>query len=257
MTEGDRPITEEELHAYIDGWIGSERRSAVERYLQEQPEAAQRIVAYGAQRETLRAALAAPAAAPIPPSLDLTRLVEERLARRRVPWRLAASVVLALGVGGAGGWYLGSRSPTGLDVLAREAGASYAVFVADTQRPVELWADQRGDLTRWVSSRLNRSVAPPDLSASGYRFLGGRLVATERGPAALFIYEDGRGMRLAVFMRPMAHASTTAIEQVEAGPVDGCAWVEHGIGYTVVADEPYARLLDLSQQVRRQAQTHG
>ena len=87
--------------------------------------------------------------------------------------------------------------------------------------------------------------------------LGGRLVATERGPAALFVYENGRGLRLAVFMRPVTHADTAAIEPVEAGPVDGCAWVERGIGYTVVADEPYARLLDLSQQVRRQARTQG
>lgn len=259
MKEGDRPPTEEELHAYVDGWIGSERRPAVERYLREQPEAAKRVAAYGAQREALRAAFAAPAAAPVPPSLDLARLVEERLTRRRAPWRLAASVVLALGLGGAGGWYLGSRPPAGIALLAREAGASYAVFAADKQRPVEISAEQRGDLARWVSDRLDRAVAPPDLSAAGYRFLGGRLIATERGPAALFIYEDHRRGRLAVFVRPMAHGSATAIEQVEAGPldVDGCAWIEGGVGYSVVGDEPYARLLELSRQVRQQARARG
>jgi anti-sigma factor RsiW len=92
---------------------------------------------------------------------------------------------------------------------------------------------------------------------AGYRFLGGRLVATDRGPAALFMYEDERGGRLAVFMRPMARANATAIEPVEAGPVDGCAWIERGIGYTVVAAEPYERLLDLSRQVRQQVQAQG
>lgn len=257
MTEGGRPITEEELHAYVDGRLDAERRAAVDRYLREHPEAAQRVAAYSAQREELRAAFAARGVTPIPPSLDLARLLEERLTRRRAPWRMAASVALALGLGGAGGWYLGSRPPTGIDVLAQEAGASYAVFAVDKRRPVELWAEQRDDLTRWVSNRLNRPVAPPDLSSVGYRFLGGRLIATSRGPAALFMYEDSRGTRLGVFMRPMARGNTTAIEQVEAGAVDGCAWIERGVGYTVIAAEPYERLKELSRYVRQQVQAQG
>ena len=257
MTEGGRPITENELHAYVDGQLDPERRASVDRYLREQPEVARRVAAYGTQREELRAAFAARAAAPIPPSLDLARLIEERLTRRRAPWRLAASVALALGLGGAGGWYLGSRPPTGLDALAQEAGASYAVFAADERRPMGLWAEQRNDLTRWVSNRLNRPVSPPDLSMAGYRFLGGRLIATERGPAALFMYENESGARLVVFVRPMARGNATAIEPVEAGPVDGCAWIERGVGYTVVAAEPYDRLLELSRQVRQQAQAPG
>ena len=70
----------------------------------------------------------------------------------------------------------------------QEAAASYAVYASDKRRPVELWAVQRDDLVRWLSNRLNRPIAPPDLSVAGYQLLGGRLVATGHGPAALFIY---------------------------------------------------------------------
>jgi len=251
VTEPGHPITEDDVHGYVDGRLDGERRSAVERYLQGRPEVAARVAAYRAQREGLRAAYAARASEPIPPSLNLARLVEERLVRRR-PWRAAAAVALALGIGAAGGWFLGARSPTGLDALAQEAGANYAVFVPDRVHPVELWAAQRHDLSRWLSNRLHHPVSPPDLSAVGYRFLGGRLVATPRGAAAMFMYEDDHGARLVLFMRPMSTRRTTPIQAVDAGDLDGCAWIEQGMGYTVVAGRSYRRLLELSRHVRQQ-----
>jgi anti-sigma factor RsiW len=193
----------------------------------------------------------------VPPSLNLSRLIQARLTRRRMPWRLAASVLLALSLGGAGGWLLGQRPPSGVAALAQESAASYAVYVADHGRPVELAADQRGDLVRWLTQRLNRPVAPPDLSGAGYRFLGGRLVATARGAAALFVYENDGGARLAVFIRPMGSESSTPIRAADIGDNDGCIWIDNGVGYTVTAAEPYQRLLELSRHVRQQAQTRS
>ncbi len=190
MTEPGRPVAEEDLHAYVDGALDDERRAIVDRYLQVHPEAAERVAAYIAQRQKLRAAFAALGSEPIPPRLNLARLVEARLMRRYKPWRSVAAVALALGLGGAAGWWAGSRPPTGIDALAREAGASYAVYAADKHRPVEIEAGQREDLTRWVSNRLNRPVAAPGLSALGYAFLGGRLVAGPHGAAALFVYRE-------------------------------------------------------------------
>jgi anti-sigma factor RsiW len=45
MTESGCPITEEDLHAYIDGFLGAERRTAVERYLREHRDVAERVAA--------------------------------------------------------------------------------------------------------------------------------------------------------------------------------------------------------------------
>ena len=72
------------------------------------PVAAERVAAYSVQRDRLRAAFAARASEPSPPTLNLSRLIEERLARRRAPWRIAAAVALALGAGSAGGWLVRS-----------------------------------------------------------------------------------------------------------------------------------------------------
>jgi anti-sigma factor RsiW len=252
MTDPAPQITKDDLHAHVDGLLGPARRAAVERYLLMHPEVASHVEEYRAQRDGLRAALAEDMK-PVPPSLDLMLLVEERLLRRRTPRWAAVVVMLALGIGGAGGWWLGPRPAAGLDAVIQETAASYAIYAVDAHRPVELGAPQRDELTHWLSGHLDRPVTAPDLSAVGYRFLGGRLVATEHGAAALFIYEDGRGERLAVFVRPLASAHATPIETVDVGNMDGCAWVDRGLAYTLVANESYKRLLSLSEHVRQQA----
>ena len=256
MNEPERPIAEEDLHAYVDDQLDPSARAAVARYLERNPVAAERAAAYAAQIERLRAAFAPRAAEPIPPALNLSRLVEERLAERRAPWRAAAGVVLAVGVGAAGGWMLGAatapRQLSGIAALEHEAVANHLVYAADRRHPIELGAAERDDLAQWVSSRLKHPVTPPDLSVLRYRFIGGRLVATAHGAAALFMYDNDRGTRLSIFVRPMRNDETTPILVLDIGDVDGCAWVEHGIGYTLIADEPYKELERLSEYVRIQ-----
>jgi anti-sigma factor RsiW len=259
MTGAEELINEDELHAFVDGLLDPERRVAVERYLHEHHDLAQRIAVYRNQREKLRAAFAPRAAEPIPPSLSLARLVAERSARRRAAWRIAAAVVLAFWFGGAGGWFLHAGlagwSGAGMEALAREAAASHLVYSIDPRRPVELGASQRDDLERWISHRLNRPVAPPDLTAVGYRFMGGRLVATERGPAGLFMYDDEKDRRLTIFVRPMAAGQSSPITQIDIGDVDGCAWITNGVGYALITAESYDELVRLSEYARRKIET--
>src|ERR1700760_4483986 len=151
MSGARRPIAEEDLHAFVDGQLDDERRAAVDHYLQTHPETSERVAAYAAQRQELRAALSARARDPIPPNLNLGRLLEERLRRRRRPWLAAAGIVLALSLGAGAGWFAGRRPATGIDAIAREAAASYTVYAADKRRPVEVWATQKDDLTRWLT----------------------------------------------------------------------------------------------------------
>lgn len=47
-------ITEHDLHAYIDGQLSSERRAAVEQYLQDHPEHRQTVLAYRHQTDLLK-----------------------------------------------------------------------------------------------------------------------------------------------------------------------------------------------------------
>jgi len=253
MSGPGSPVSEEDLHAYVDGRLDAERRDAVDRYLRNHPELAASITTDISRRNALREALRAYATSPTPPQLNLTRLVEERLRRRQAPWRVAAATLLAFAVGAGGGLWLANRPPSGIGALTREAAISYIVYAVDEHRPVEIRADQRNVMTRWLSNRLNRQVAPPDLSAAGYELLGGRLVASPHGAAALFVYENTHHKRLIIYVRPMAEpGETTAIKAVDVDDLDGCTWIDQGIGYSLIANESYAHLQELSQGVRQQ-----
>lgn len=255
MSDPGQAISEEELHALVDDHLNHEQQPRVPRYVQDHPDVARRVAAYRAQREALRAALAPVAAEPIPPRLDLQVLIQQRLAQRRIPWRAAACVLLAFVLGGAGEWLLrfGAPQPTlSISLLSEQAVANHMVYTADKRRPTELGADQRDDLARWVSNRLNHKVTPPDLAADGYSYIGGRLAATPDGPAGMFMYDDKQGVRLTVFVLPLNGAEASPMQHVESAQVDGVAWIDKGIGYTVVGKLPQAELQRLAEQVRQQ-----
>ncbi|MBN8899927.1 MAG: hypothetical protein J0H57_02755, partial [Rhodospirillales bacterium] len=115
----------------------------------------------------------------------------------------------------------------------------------------ELGADQRDDLARWVSNRMNHPVAPPDLAAEGFQFMGGRLAATAHGPAGMFMYQDASGMRMTIFVQPTGDPRSSAPVTISGRSLDSCVWTEHGLNTAVVAPMPADKLRHLADRVRR------
>ena len=66
---------------------------------------------------------------------------------------------------------------------------------------MEVDAGQEAHLMQWLSKRLGRQLVTPDLSGAGFRLMGGRLLPAEDGPAAQFMYENGTGERLTLYLR--------------------------------------------------------
>jgi anti-sigma factor RsiW len=254
MSDPSPSVTEGDLHAFVDWQLDADRRSVVEQHLRATPADAAMVAAYSAQREALRAALADMDQEPIPARLN-PYAIQQSIASGRQMWRAAAAVVLAFGLGGGGGWALHDRmappAASTITLLTEEAFANHAVFTADRRRPTELGAEQREDLAKWVSNRINRPVAPPDLSVAGYKYLGGRLAATPHGPAGMFMYQNEQGVRLTVFVRPVATQGSLPFETIAAGSLEGCAWAEKGMGYTVVAPLPAADVQRVAAGVRQ------
>lgn len=252
----NRPITEDDLHAYVDDVLEPERRAEVGSYLADHPDVAKRVAGFADQRELLRAALAPIADEPLPPELNVSRMIEGRRRRSQPAW-LAIAAMLLLSVGGFSGWVAhGSleASPSGLAALAQEATYSYNVYAPDRTRPVEVRASDTAQLVQWISGRLNQPVKVPDLANSGYRLMGGRLVATQHGPAAMFMYDDDHGSRVVVLTRPMSSADQNAPMTAHTdGGATGFAWADNGIGYSLVGEAPAESLRPVANEVRRQA----
>jgi anti-sigma factor RsiW len=257
VSGSEREIGEDDLHALVDGQLEPERRRLVERYLQAHPEEARRIAAYQAQRIDLRELYAGVGADDIPSRLRLATIIRSRAKpTRSAPWRLAASVVIGIGIGVGSGWVLwGPRSPSlperAMNVLVEQGFTDHAVYAADVQHPIEIAASEQQQLTQWLSDRLHRTVTAPDLTKFGYTLLGGRLVATERGsPAALLIYANREGARVSLLLRPMLPTIRVTDQQHEQYATQLSAWIANGMGYAVISSIPRSQLDDLADYIR-------
>ncbi|KJC60781.1 membrane protein [Bradyrhizobium sp. LTSPM299] len=251
----NRPITEDDLHGYVDHALEPERAAEVAAYLESHPDVAKRVAAFSDQRSWLRSTLAPIAEEPLPPQLNLARMIENRR-RRPSSFRWAIAAMLLLSIGGLGGWVIRGAASVpagGLAALAEEASASYNVYASDRTRPVEL--RDSTELADWVSSRLRQPVKLPDLTRSGYRFMGGRVVPTAHGPAAMFMYDDDRGDRLVVLTRPMTSDQNAPMVPLSGDGVAGFSWADDGIGYSLVGPPAAGSLRPLANEVRKQVQT--
>src|ERR1700738_3680356 len=101
MTNPEIPVTEDELHAYVDNELPAERRGNVEAWLAAHPDDAERVRSWREMAEALHARYGAVADEPVPKRLEI-----ERLVRRPREWIFGAvaATLLAFVAGGRGGW---------------------------------------------------------------------------------------------------------------------------------------------------------
>ena len=253
---GAPPVRDEDLHAYVDDQLDPDRRSLVERYLEQNPEAARRVTSYQAQRAAIRAAFQQQGSRPLPRHLTVAGILAQRARKRATRrWLVAACLVLAVLGGGAGGWLLHAppdleRGERAMLVLEQQALASHAVYSVDSRHPVEVPGSEDRHLQQWFSNRLHRVVVVPDLSGLGFHLIGGRLLATEHGdPAALLMYEDAEHHRMSVVLRPMGPALRMPSITIGQDGVNGLAWINDGMGVAVVAALPEPNLAAVANQI--------
>jgi len=243
-------VVEEDLHAFVDNALDAERRKEVQDYLDRNPEAAATIASFARQRQLLRSELAHIADEPVPERLRLSTLMARRNSSNPWLWRMAAAVVLSVSAGAMGGWQMHGvmgQPAGGVTALAGEARASFTAYALEPGAEAG-----RAELVSMVSSKLKRPVEIPDLSQSGYHYAGGRLVATEHGPAGLFFYDRSDGTRMAVMIRQMASDKEAPMMEQSSGSVGGFTWAQRGMGYSVVGTEALDLLHSVANEVRRQ-----
>jgi anti-sigma factor RsiW len=176
---------------------------------------------------------------------------------------MAASVLLALGLGVGAGWFLhrgpgSGRTEQALALLGQEALSSHVVYAVDVRHPIEVPGTETPHLQQWLSNRLNRVVIAPDLSALGYHLVGGRLLATEHGgAAALLMYDDTDHHRISVLLRPMTAGLHAPGETIQQDGVNGRAWIANGLGIAVVAAMPKSAIAPLAAQIGTDLHTPG
>ena len=249
MTGAPGPIGDDELQAFIDGRLtDAGRRALVEAYLAEHSDIADRVAVDREHRDGLRAQLAAKFAEPIPARLRIANLQSARrdVLRRRLRTSAAAAAIFV--VGAVTGWVADSilSTPSGATAVAEKAATAYRTFVVEVAHPVEVDAAHEEHLLHWLSKRLGRPLAAPDLSKFGYRLMGGRLLPASGGAAAQLMYDDAHGKRLTLYVQA-GQGTETAFRFRRQGNTATFAWVDRGFGFAVTAHATREELLPIAE----------
>nr|WP_220572353.1 anti-sigma factor [Gluconobacter oxydans] len=244
MTQPDRPVTEDDLQAWVDGFLSPERLRTVETWLESHPETLQRVMAWRHERDALRAGLDPEFGQPVPARFNISNLRQRRAIPSNIP-RRAASIVLALSIGFGSGWFLRDRRvPVGLAAVEQEA-----TIVREASKDSTITQSNIAQLAAWGGKMLGRPVQPPDLSAAGYQLAGGQLVTTDHGPACVFFYKDASGARISLFVRPMYNVDVNAPMR-PMRHLPGYLWAQNGLGVSMVADTSTSSLHILADHAR-------
>ena len=206
------PADDADIQAYVDGRLAPERAVGVEAAMARDPELAARVAMMRSQNALLRDALDPVLAEPIPAHLLAAAAPPGTRATRYARWFTPALGVAATLVVGVGlGWFLRDAvieragTPTS---FARQAAFAHALYASDVNRPVEIWAVEEKRLVNWLTKRLGFQVHAPDLNGVGYALVGGRLVAGNAKPTALFMYENADKQRLSLQVRKQAASAS-------------------------------------------------
>ena len=246
------PVIEEDLHAYVDRQLPPDRRPVVERYLQDHSEPARRVGAYITQREALRAALAGPASEPIPPRLNPPLMFQKRRSERQIVWRMAATILLTLGLGGAGGWGLhvgyDRFEQRHQDTFGQQAAAAYLTLAQANPQPLQVASI--GNLSTSVSKALGVPVEFHDTAEAGFTLVSGWVLPAPNGQAVQLAFRDVHDNKvITMYLEGRPGAKETPFRRVAGGGVPTVAWEDDDLACAISGTLEPAQLEQVGRRI--------
>ncbi len=255
MTDQKIPVTEDELHAYVDNELPAERRGDVEAWLATHPDDAGRVQAWRAMAEALHARYDAVADEPVPKRLEIERLM--RQPRKWIYGAIAATLVAFIAGGGAGWIARGvSASPSAFQILTLDALDAHRLYVVEVRHPVEVPGSERAHLQAWLTKRCGWDVRAPELDITGLKLVGGRLLPGPAGPASFLMYESASGERFTLYSS-RAKIETAQMRYTAAENSGAMYWSEDGVGYVLSGPIDKDRLNQVARMVYEQTEKSG
>lgn len=255
MTDPKIPVTEDELHAYVDNELPAERRGDVEAWLIAHPDDAGRVQSWRTMAEALHARYDAVADEAVPKRLDIERLV--RQPRKWIYGAIAATLVAFIAGGGVGWMARGaSAAPSALQNFTLEALDAHRLYVVEVRHPVEVPGSERAHLQQWLTKRCGWTVRAPELDATGLKLVGGRLLPGPSGPASFLMYESASGERFTLYAS-RAKTETAQMRYTAAENSGAMYWSEDGVGYVLSGPTDKDRLNHVARLVYDQTEKKG
>ncbi|TMG85001.1 MAG: anti-sigma factor [Betaproteobacteria bacterium] len=248
------PVSDDDLNAYVDGQLPPERAARVAADVEGDPAFAARAAAIRAHNAQLRNALDPWLSEPLPRELigAATSSKSHRRGLERRLWPVLATAA-SLCIGVAIGWLVRGEvlQQAGTPVtFQRQAALTHALYATDANRPVEIWANEEERLVRWLSKRLSFQLHAPSLNDVGFALVGGRLVAGNEKPGALFMYENADKQRISLFVRKDGeHSRETGFRYALEDGVGVFYWIDDNCGYALSGNLDRTQLLSIAHLV--------
>ena len=255
MTDPRIPVTEDELHAYVDNELPAERRGDVEAWLAAHPDDAARVRSWRAMADALHARYDSVLDEAVPKRLEIERLVRQP---RRWIFGAAAAALVAFIAGGTAGWaaHGAAATPSVFQSLTLEALDAHRLYVVEVRHPVEVPGSERAHLQQWLTRRCGWTVHAPELDATGLKLVGGRLLPGPVGPASFLMYESASGERFTLYTS-RARTGTTQMRYTAAENSGALYWSEDGVGYVLSGPGDKDRLNQVARLVYDQSAKSG
>ena len=226
----DCPTCEAMVDAYVDSELSATENAAFEQALAVCPGCQARLESTREMSRLLRSLPAEPA-----PDLLRARIERELRAiagrpQERIRWlAMAASLILALGVGWIGGSMLGQGT--------RETDELVAGYlrVAMSDHGVEVASSDRHTVKPWFAGRVDYSPPVHDLTAAGFPLLGGRVDLVDGRKVAVLVYRRNQH-RVALTLWPSTSSGATMPSVVQRDGFALADWRRDGFEMRAVAD---------------------
>jgi anti-sigma factor RsiW len=241
MTDARAPVTESELHAYLDGELTPARIDAVEMHFLADESDALRFGIYRRQSDLLRRLYGQLRRQPVPNELLPLIPTVVRMRPRRSPLRWVLVSLAVLAAGAAAGWFGHlSYEQTKLSGTAplNEALAAHRISIQRRPTGVEvLGGDGRATLD-WLGREFGFQTTGPSPDLAGLTLVGGQLVPSAVGIAAELQLRAGRDERLTLYVQPGGTAELTPFRSASAPRERMVAWQSNGATMVLVGRLP-------------------
>lgn len=196
------PPSQHDLQAYVDHQLEPAERQQLETYLSTHPELAAHVQAWQQDARRLRLALDGALQQPTNPALDPVA-IRQRLRRQTRRYLASAALLLiAVSVGGLGGWQARDISLSTAALPMTDALQAYRLFAVQQILPADVQVKPGDELQGWLDQHFSQANRLPDLASAGFMPVSGRLMSTDQGAAAMILYQAGDGRRISFYIRP-------------------------------------------------------